>query len=312
MMIDISNILSRIHAIPQDSTLYLIEKLPSGTGLFVSNGNVLYLVPNQEGCASLSIKTDFLHLETNVFVSAFNASISSFENGCYNIVELQMSDSKETEVNLSAFVNLCFSHASYMHGQEFMQFFDSLVTLFQLPREQSYKNLIGLVGELMLIEYIFANNSFDLSPYWHVAGSTSRLDFECPFANFEVKTTAGNSSLFTIKHDQLFSATEKNYLIAIVLEVSNTGRTLEEIISGLFNSPDYCNGIQFSINLEKEKRRISWIDSKQKRFVLRKIFIYAASDINPFKEIPDNIEQLSYKINIQSLKPVTFMDVLKK
>ena len=91
-MIDISNILSQIHAIPQDSTLYLIERLPSGTGLFVSNGNVLYLVPNQEGCASLSIKTEFLHLETNVFVSAFNASVSSFENGYYNTVELQMSD----------------------------------------------------------------------------------------------------------------------------------------------------------------------------------------------------------------------------
>ena len=73
-MIDISNVLSQIHAIPQDSTLYLIERLPSGTGLFVSNGNVLYLVPNQEGCASLSIKTEFLHLETNVFVSALLAS----------------------------------------------------------------------------------------------------------------------------------------------------------------------------------------------------------------------------------------------
>ena len=311
-MIDISNILSQIHAIPQDSTLFLIERLPSGTGLFVSNGNVLYLVPNQEDCASLSIKTEFLHLETNVFVSAFNASVSSFENGYYNTVELQMSDSNETEGNLSAFVNLCFSHASYMQGQEFMQFFDSLVALFQLPKEQHYKNLIGLVGELMLIEYIFINNSMDLSSYWHTDGSTSRLDFVCPFANLEVKTTASNSSRFKIKHDQLFSVAEKNYLIAIVLEESNAGRTLEEIITGLLDSPDYCNGLLFSINLEKEKRRVSPIEAKHKRFVLRKVYAYPASNINPFGDIPDCVEDMSYKIDLLPFKDIPIADILPK
>lgn len=309
-MIDISNILSKIHAIPQDSTLYLIEKLPSGTGLFASNGNLVYLVSNKERCASLSIKTEFLHLETNVFVAAFNASVSSFKNGYYNTVELQMSDSNEIEGNLSAFVNLCFSHASYMQGQEFLQFFDSLVALFQLPKEQHYKNLIGLVGELMLIECVFINNSLDLSPYWHADGATSRLDFVCPFANFEVKTTASNSLRFTIKHDQLFSAAEKNYLIAIVLEESNAGRTLEETISGLLESPDYCNGLQFSINLEKEKRRVSPVDAKHKRFVLKKTYAYSAHTINPFGDIPDCVEDLSYKIDLLPFKDVPFSDIL--
>ena len=197
-----------------------------------------------------------------------------------------------------------------MQGQEFMQFFDSLVALFQLPKEQHYKNLIGLVGELMLIEYIFINNSLDLSPYWHTDGSTSRLDFVCPFANLEVKTTASNSLRFTIKHDQLFSVAEKNYLIAIVLEESNAGRTLEEIITGLLDSPDYCNGLLFSINLEKEKRRVSPIDAKHKRFVLRKVYAYPASNINPFGDIPDCVEDLSYKIDLLPFKDIPIADIL--
>lgn len=308
-MIGISNILSQIHSIPQDNTLYLIERLPCGTGLFVSNGNVLYLVPNQEGCTSLSIKTELMHLETNVFVSAFNASVSSFENGYYNIVELQMSDSNETEGNLSAFVNLCFSHASYMQGQQFMQFFDSLVALFQLPKEQHYKNLIGLVGEMMLIEYIFINNSLDLSPYWHTDGSTSRLDFVCPFANLEVKTTASNSLRFTIKHDQLFSFAEKNFLMAIVIEENNAGRTLDEIISNLLESPDYCTGLQFSLNLEIERRRVSPIDAKHRRFVLKKIHAYPANKINPFRDIPDCVEDLTYKIDLLPFKDTPLADI---
>ena len=162
----------------------------------------------------------------------------------------------------------------------------------------------------MLIEYIYINNGLDLSPNWHTDGSASRLDFVCPFANLEVKTTASNSLRFTIKHDQLFSVAEKNYLIAIVLEESNAGRTLEEIITGLLDSPDYCNGLQFSINLEKEKRRVSPIDAKHKRFVLRKVYAYPASNINPFGDIPDCVEDLSYKIDLLPFKDIPITDIL--
>ena len=115
---------------------------------------------------------------------------------------------------------------------------------------------------------------------------------------------------FTIKQDQLFSVAEKNYLIAIVLEESNAGRTLEEIITSLKDSPDYCNGLQFSINLEKEKRRVSPIDAKHKRFVLKKVYAYPASNINPFENIPDCVEDLSYKIDLISFKDISIADIL--
>lgn len=309
-MTDINQILNKILSAPKDNTLYLIDKFPCDTGLFASNGNVLYMVYNEEHCSAMSVKTDFLSLETNVYVSAFNASVPSFENGYYNSVELLLTEPSDRESNLSAFVNLCLAHATYMRGRNFVAFFDSLVALFQLPKEQHYKNLIGLVGELMLIEYIFINNSLDLSPYWHTDGSTSRLDFVCPFANFEVKTTASNSLRFTIKHDQLFSVAEKNYLIAIVLEENNAGRTLEEIITSLLDSPNFCNGLQFSICLEKEKRRVSPDDAKNKRFVLRKIYAYPANSINPFRVIPDCVEELSYKLDLLPFKEIPFADIL--
>lgn len=127
-----------------------------------------------------------------------------------------------------------------------------------------------------------------------------------------VDPTASNSLLFTIKHDQLFSVAGKNYLIAIVLELekSNAGRTLEEIITGLLDSPDYCNGLQFSINLEKEKRRVSPIDAKHKRFVLRKVYAYPASNINLFGDIPDCVEDLSYKIDLLPFKAIPIADIL--
>lgn len=62
-MIDIHQLLEKIELIPQDDTLYLVDKLPCGTGMFVCNGNILYLVPNKENCDSFGIRTDFLHLD---------------------------------------------------------------------------------------------------------------------------------------------------------------------------------------------------------------------------------------------------------
>lgn len=309
-MIDISNILNQIHTIPRDNTLYLIEKLPCRTGLFVSNGNLFYLVPNQERCASLSIKTDFLHLETNVFVSVFNSKIPSFENDFYNTIELQLSDSNETEGNLNAFINMCLAHATYLRGDEFISFFDSLVSLFQLPKEQHFKNLVGLMGELLFIEYIYHYHELDISKYWHTDGPLSRIDFVCPFANFEVKTTSNGSLCFSIKHNQLFTDSEKTNLVAVVIEENNMGRTLGELISQLLENPDYCNSMNFALNIEKEKRRVSPTEMSNRKFVLKKIYAYRAKDINPFNYVPDYIEELSYKLDLLAFSNVTFPSIL--
>lgn len=309
-MIEINSIREKVQNVPQDNTIYLIEKLPHGTGLFVSNGNLLYLVPNNEGCESLGIKTEFLKLETNIYVSAFSPSAASFANGCYNCIELLSLESKDYDGNLIAFVNMCLAHANFMQGNGFMTFFDSLVSLFQLPREQHYMNLVGLIGELLLIESVFCNFGKDISQYWHSEGSTSQLDFICPFANLEVKTTSGDSLRFTIKHSQLFTNAANNYLVAVVVDENNSGRTLENIIAGMLSNPDYCNNMQFSVNVEKEKRRISPSDLKNKRFVLKKILIYRAADINPFATIPDCVESLSYKLDLLPFKDVPFTDII--
>lgn len=309
-MINIHHLLDTINTIPHDNTLHLLEILSCGTGLFALDGDIIYLVPNTEHSPSLSITTEFLHLQTNVFVSAFNATAASFENGYYNTITLKLQQSNESAENLKAFTNLCLAHSTYMKGQEFMEFFDSLVSLFQLPREQYYKNLIGLMGELLFIEFIQNTYGVDLSTYWHTEGSSSRFDFVCPFANFEVKTTSNNSLLFTIKHEQLFANSTNNYLIAVVISESNTGRTLENLIADMLTNPDYCNSLQFSVNIEKEKRRISPSELCQKHFVLKKVYAYNAKEINLFKTLPDCIADLSYKLNLLPFCNVKFTDII--
>ena len=311
-MTDISQILKKILSVPKDNTLYLIEKFQNHSGLFASNGNAFYMVLNEESCSSMSVKTDFLNLHTNIYVSAFNSSVSSFDNGYYNSLELLLNESNDSESNLRAFVNLCMAHSSYMKGQNFISFFDSLVSLFQLPREQQYKNLIGLMGELLLIEYIYQKFNEDLSQYWHTEGSFSRLDFICPYANLEVKTTPTDSLSFTIKHNQLFINPDKNYLVTVAIEENNSGRTLEELETCLLQDLNICNSMSFCINLEKEKRRVSPTEISSRRFVIKKIGVYRANDINPFVNIPENVEDLSYKLNLLPYPNISFSDIIPK
>jgi len=301
--------LSRIQSFPKDNTLYLIEKLPGDAGVFASNGNLVYLVLNHEQCASMSIKTDYLNLDSNVHVTAFNKDASSFKDGYYNSIELDLTESADRESNLNAFLHLCFTHAKSLHGQSFLSFFDSLVSLFQLPKDQHYKNLIGLTGELLFIEYLLNNYGFDISAFWHTQGPSSQLDFVCPDANFEVKTSTSGSMCFTIKHDQLFSQPSKNHLVTVQIEENNSGRTLEEIIDELLSSSEYCNGLHFSINIEKEKRRISPSEMHNRRFILKGIKIYRAKDINLFTNIPDCVEDLTYQLDLLPFDSVPFIDI---
>lgn len=57
--------------------------------------------------------------------------------------------------------------------------------------------------------------------------------------------------------------------------------------------------------------RVSPVDAETKRFILKGISIYRAETINPFKNIPDEISNLSYKMSLMD-KPQVNIDELKR
>lgn len=299
-MIDGIELLRKIKECAHDDTLYLLEGDSNVGGFFALNGNMLYMMPNNENCDCQNISTEFLHLETNVYVSAFNMSVQSFKDGFYNYIELFIKEREASLENLNAFIMLCCSYASHKEETNFTTFFDSLVTLFQLPQEQSYKNLIGIYGELAVIEYFFENYREDLSKYWHTKGLTSKLDFVMQNLNMEVKTTQSDDLIFKIKHEQLFDNKKDTYLVAVSLVENNSGITLNELANSMLLAKDYCNSLEFAINLEIERRRVSPKDANQKRFCLRKIRLYNVREICPFLTKPENVYDLSYRLNLIS------------
>lgn len=297
-MIDVSNLLNRLESCAHDDTLYLLEIISEGGGIFALNGNIVYMSSNDEGCNNISIRTEYLHLETNIHISAFSTNCPSFKDGNYNTIELYILEGDESVEKLKAFINLCCTYASHLEETDFVSFFDSLVTLFQLPKEQTYKNLVGVYGELSLIDYFYDKYKVDLSKYWHTEGVSSKLDFVANSFNIEVKSTPTEELKFLLKHEQLFGNNKKTYLAAISLCENNSGITFDELANKLLSANSFCSTLEFAINLEAERRRVSPRDASEKRFVLKDIRLYDSEDICPFRDVPENITNLSYNINL--------------
>lgn len=158
-----------------------------------------------------------------------------------------------------------------------------------------------MFGELALIKYIYTNYKIDLSLFWHTDGPTSKIDFVAPQLNIEVKATQSNQQLFEIKHDQVFCNSKETFLATVMLENNNSGISLNELIAELASNSNYCNSLSFSINIEREKRRISCQDADQKHFKIILIRFYNSNEICPFYSIPENVSDLSYKLNMGSL-----------
>lgn len=306
MLLSIKNALSKC---PGDGSIYLINKLSDISGFFMVKGHLLYMVYNSEKIPHQNLTTEFLRLNTNIdIVSVKNDQ--KFETGKYNLLEIIPVANEYPDELLSSFINLCISHTAYMSANNFVGFFYSLVSLFQTPKEQNYKNLIGFIGELFLLKSLAEDYDFDISDYWHTYGSNDNYDIILPKYNIEIKTTSTEDELITIKHIQIFNA-ENNYLASVVIDENSSGISLNELINNMLSNDKFFNSFNLSLNIEKEKLRVSPVDAETKRFTLKSISIYRTETINPFRDIPDEISDLSYKMSLID-KPQVDIDELKR
>ncbi len=294
---------------PDDGSIYLIEKLSDISGFFMVKSHLIYMVTNFEKISHQNLSTEFLRLNTNIEIVSIKND-QQFQSGKYNSLEIVPVENEYSDEHLTSFINLCVAHTTYMKAANFVKFFYSLVSLFQFPKEQEYKNLIGFFGELSFLKYLAEKSECDLSDLWHRSGSNDKYDIVLPKCNIEIKATSSIDELVTIKHSQLFNM-DNNFLVSIIVEENSSGITLNELITNMLSDPTYFKGFNFTLNVEKEKRRISPVDAETKRFVFKNAFIYNAAEINPFKIVPDEIYSLSYRMNLQE-KPQISIDDFEK
>ena len=294
---------------PRDSGIYLVYKLSDVSGFFMSEKHLIYMAYNNESVSHQSLATEFLRLNTNIEITAIEND-HQFESGKYNVIEILPVDGSYDDANLDSFVNLCVAHTKFMGASAFVKFFYSLVNLFQYPKEQTFKNLVGFFGELSFLNYASMVLNVDFSNKWHVSGSMDKYDIALDSCNLEIKTTMSADELIEIKHSQLFNS-DKNFLVTVMIEENTGGKTIKSLLAEMQTHAAHFKSYNFALNVEKEKKRISPIDAETKRFILKAVTIYDAGEINPFQNIPDNISKLTYKLDLAGVSTVELDTLIK-
>jgi hypothetical protein len=282
-----------IESITDTSAIYLLEALSSTSGFFSNDSKLLYIAKDDYNYSYEGIETDYLRLQTHVRISAVQNN-PTFNDDFYNIIIYKGS---LTDGNINSFIQLCTIHSHHANELNFKEFFYSLISLFQLPVEQAFKNAVGLYGELKFMQYAKERRNIDISNSWHRRGSYSQYDFSNGEKSIEIKTNLSDNSIVTIKHHQIFGE-HPCYLVVIDCEQYENGETIEELIGSMYDDPLFFNGMNFTINLAKELKRVSVKDIKEVRFGIRNIQFFDTDKINQFPSISEAISKLTYQLDV--------------
>lgn len=278
--------------------LYLLHFFDEEIGLFGMNNNLVFLQLNTTNLNSETIKTELINFYSNVYIDKVENN-SKFSSGYYNLIEFAGNiDSND----FTTFCQLCAPYANDTLEMSLSDFFYSLINLFQLPQEQQYKNLLGLFGELYFIKKIHSEYAIDLTKNWHSNGVFSKYDIITRKFNFEIKSTLMPDNVVKIKHEQLFND-DNNILIVLKFDENmNSGESLFELIESFKLNKIY--NLFFQLNIEKELKRISINEAKERKFQFKSVKFYFANSINPFENLPEEIDHLSYNLNLDDFKEI--------
>lgn len=125
----LNKITDAINDAPIDNKLYLIEKCSDSAGFFVNNKKLIYMVKNNDSVVKNSLETEYLHLRSNANILSVE-NLQNFDSGFYNLIEYKISFNENISA-FESFINLCLAHIELMDSKNFVEFFNSLVDLFQ-------------------------------------------------------------------------------------------------------------------------------------------------------------------------------------
>lgn len=288
----------------EEERLYLLESIDEECGFFALNGLLVFMVNSSFDKKVDMLKTEKLLLNTNVEVLNV-ANDSTFKAGKYDYI-LFSGTSEETD--FESFVKICTLYASEREKISINDFFFSILDMFQLPREQQFKNLIGLIGELAVIMEIYNKKGVSVTNGWHES-STDKYDINYKNTVIEVKTTASDLYTVKVKHEQLFG---RNGVILAAVRVmeSNAGETLEKLVAKINSIDIFAKDFSFQLKLGKELKRISPREYKTRGVEVKGVRFYRNSDISTISDIPDNITGIEYNCTLIETKETRVDDLI--
>ena len=293
----------------EDGKLYLIDKPNDNFGFFYQDQIIYFGKKSDESSNDIcSIDTLYLDLNANVYISNVTEN-SSFEAGYYDLLSFKGNiDDPNEEPYFDAFYNICLAFANNPN-MPFVEFFSSLVEIFKKSKEGVFKNIVGLIGELVLIKSVYLKKNIDISNNWHLTGINSKFDFCFSNFNVEVKTTTKSEQKFLLKHNQLFN-NQNNYVCVISLIETGEGESVKSLYNYFSNETKFSNNVKFQIALTKELMRVSDRKELNRSFAVDYIELYSVADMEEITYIPSCISNLSYEYDFSDTPKYQIEDII--
>ncbi|MDD4156816.1 MAG: PD-(D/E)XK motif protein, partial [Candidatus Cloacimonetes bacterium] len=202
----------------ENGKLYLIDKPNDLFGFFYQDQIVYFGKRSDNSSTDINpIYTQYLDLNAHVYISNITEN-SSFKAGYYDLLSFK---GELDDQYFDVFCNICLVFSNDV-SLSFIEFFTSLVDIFQKAKESTFKNLIGLIGEFFLIKQTYETQCINVSNNWHMTGINSKFDFCFKNFNIEVKTTTKSEQKFLLKHSQIFN-NQNNYVCVVSLIETGEG-----------------------------------------------------------------------------------------
>lgn len=299
--------IEKIHRLPNYSIekYYLVQKVDDNSAFFINNEKLYFVVKSTNEEVRI-IRTIYLDLYTHININP-NQDESSFKNGYYDVL---IYNGLINESMFESFYELCLMFSLGKYEMNFSDFFNALVKLFSMPKENESKNLIGFFGELFLIKEIYEKYHIVITDNWHNnIGSNDKYDF-C-FKNFsiEVKTTLDETMSFEIKHSQIFN--DKLVFLALFnIQSDNSGYSISELWDYFNKNIDFSHNLKFWLKLHAERLKINEVDFNSKKFSIRKLTFYCNKDLDTIDKIPECISKIHYVYNFSNKKSYSLEQIL--
>lgn len=205
-----------------------------------------------------------------------------------------------------------------MKDEEILKLIFSLEELFKVTPTKNKDNLrIGLYGELLFLHSIYLNGYSQIFEKYH-SNFFSKHDIELNSKNrIEIKTTTKESRIHCFKHNQIFRQDLKVFVASVLLEPSEEGLSLYDLIL-ILKQESNCPDFTFDLNKLMKFVEISELDkgpSFSYELALEKIRIIEASNL-PHLVLKDvnGVTNISYDVECSLadyINPSEFIEYIK-
>lgn len=285
-----------------DENVIVAKNLDNRLSILIKNLN------NEQ--VSNFFSTDYLQLKTCSKIYLENEYI-----GIYHIIICLSSEKNIIKDFENVFNMLLLKKPKKMSSLEVLNLFNSIDTIFKTTEEKENRELqIGLFGELITLKYLYNLGNSDIINKWHTQFSLKH-DIELDKLNrIEIKTTTKEKRIHTFKHNQLVRKDVKVFVISCLLEISEIGLSLNELINQII---DLCSDINKINELQALKKKCGISDENEgmrfnEKLAYLKLKLFDSADIPQIMEnIPESITRIIYDVDLSNVANIEFSVISK-